>query len=1089
MDFEKRFGSLNKAQREAVEQIDGPLLVVAGPGTGKTELLSMRTAQILKTTDTLPQSILCLTFTESGAMAMRKRLTEIIGADAYKVNIQTFHGFGSDIITRFPEYFYNGAAMEPADDITRYEIMRSIFDTLDYHNPLAGKNFDEYTYLKATIAAISDIKRSGLTSEELRAILDDDSRTIDSVEDDIADVFADKISKSTAEKLAPIAAKIAGLTERKLPAAITPYLKVLSLSLAHAIEAAVNEHPTKPITAWKKAWLEKNDRGELVFKDRKSIERLRAVADIYDEYLKQMAVSELYDYDDMILQVISAMESSPALAANLRENYLYIMVDEFQDTNLAQLRILFNLTADSDAPNIMAVGDDDQGIFSFQGADVSNIHRFREQYHDTRIIVLTDNYRSTAPILATSRGVIVQADGRLESTIEGLSKELTSHAAGNAIPQLTAYQSPQNEYDQVSQKIAALLKSGVAPNEIAVIANRHQKLVELVPYLTEQNIDINYERRENVFELPVVKLLEQLSAAIVHIHSGEQQDADALIAEIICHPAFAFKPVDVWKLGINAKNNHRGWLETMLDTPVFQPCALWLINLAGRVNDDNLEVLLDEIIGVHGPATSEDYASPLYKYFFADNIRAENPELYLDTLDALRTIRDAVREHVTGEKPTLFSFLEFVASHHELGANLVSVRHRREANVNAINLLSAHKSKGLEFDHVFVIGLADNVWGERVASRSNLINYPANLPIGVPGASYDERIRLAYVAMTRARKALELSYYLSDQAGKETQIAGFISDLSAENGAPSDDETQLRELEISWRNRVSSPVTTAMRDLLASTLENYKLSATHLSNFLDVTKGGPEYFLVNNLLRFPTAKSASADYGTAIHQTLQQAHSHITAHGVPQPIEDIISNFENHLRDKYLTDHDFEVYLARGIAALNVFFAAHYDSFGPNQKTELGFGGQEVVVDTARLTGSLDLVDIDDKAKTIRVTDYKTGKPSRDWKGKSEYEKIKLHKYHQQLMFYQLLIENSRDYSKYTFDGGILQFVEPTSGGDIIALENTYSDRELADFKRLIDAVWQRIMTLDLPDTSGYTPTLKGILQFEADLVDNTKDI
>src|ERR1035437_10388980 len=109
MDFKKRYATLNKAQREAVDAIDGPVMVIAGPGTGKTELLSVRTANILQKTDTLPENILCLTFTDSGANAMRERLTEIMGKDAYKVAIHTFHSFGSEIINQYGEYFYQGA--------------------------------------------------------------------------------------------------------------------------------------------------------------------------------------------------------------------------------------------------------------------------------------------------------------------------------------------------------------------------------------------------------------------------------------------------------------------------------------------------------------------------------------------------------------------------------------------------------------------------------------------------------------------------------------------------------------------------------------------------------------------------------------------------------------------------------------------------------------------------------------------------------------------------------------------------------------------------------------------------------------------
>ena len=140
-----------------------------------------------------------------------------------------------------------------------------------------------------------------------------------------------------------------------------------------------------------------------------------------------------------------------------------------------------------------------------------------------------------------------------------------------------------------------------------------------------------------------------------------------------------------------------------------------------------------------------------------------------------------------------------------------------------------------------------------------------------------------------------------------------------------------------------------------------------------------------------------------------------------------------------------------------------------------------MVVGEARLTGTLDLVDINDKH--IFVTDYKTGKPAASWTGRTDYEKIKLHKYRQQLMFYQLLCQHSHDYASYEFDGAILQFVELNSRGEIHSLDQTFSAEELAEFAALIAAVWRCITTLELPDISGYSADYKGMLQFEEDLM------
>jgi DNA helicase-2/ATP-dependent DNA helicase PcrA len=231
--------------------------------------------------------------------------------------------------------------------------------------------------------------------------------------------------------------------------------------------------------------------------------------------------------------------------------------------------------------------------------------------------------------------------------------------------------------------------------------------------------------------------------------------------------------------------------------------------------------------------------------------------------------------------------------------------------------------------------------------------------------------------------------------------------------------------------------------------------------------------------------SPSAAYGSAIHSVLQRAHNHLKATNEFRPQEDILSDFEKSLREHRLAPEDFDTFLQRGIDALRTFLTARYDTFSPEQKVELGFGGQQVTLGDAKLTGALDLIDIDEVTRTIHVTDYKTGKASRSWQGKTEFEKIKLHKYKQQLMFYKFLIEHSRDYSKYTVASASLQFVEPTANGDIISLDFEFDNEECERLKQLIQKVWEHIIALDLPDVSQFDPTFKGMVAFEDFLLES----
>ena len=1164
MDFQTRYAKLNANQRQAVDYIHGSLLVIAGPGTGKTELLSMRTAQILRQTDTLPDNILCLTFTESGAANMRQRLRQIIGEDAYKIAIHTFHSFGTEIINQHREYFFHGADSQPADELTQHQIVAGILEGLDWRNPLSVKNNGEFVYTSELIRVISEFKQSGLTPAELRLVMADNQRAIADITADIQQVFATKISKKTIELFAPLAEKIAervsggDITELSgdtassaphhikpsaaLPSSITPYAQVLALSIAHAAQEAIDANSTKPLTAWKNKWCEKNAAGEFVLKDFTASEKLSAAIDVYEAYGNVLAERSLFDYDDMILSVIQACESHPELRANLQEQYQFIMVDEFQDTNLAQLRLLFDLTGDEDNPNIMAVGDDDQAIFSFQGADVGNIQRFRQQYHDPKIIVLTDNYRSASDILTAARGVITQGADRLENTIDGLSKQLTTHASGNgAQVEVQEFASASEERAGVAQQIAELIKRGEDPAHITVIARHHKELIELLPYLYRQNLTVNYERHDDILEQDIIQAIDKLARVVTAIHQNNLDAANSLLPEVIAHPAFGFSALDIWRLSLHAYKNRQLWLESMLANSTFQPFGEWLLERAKDVPNLPLEEQLDRLLGLemdagitpidsslragrqrtlglqslYGvdqsnsssacsdksslPPTNEDARAAIAvrsfeesssptslaaHYFSPDNL-AQNPDAYLTTLESLRTLRQKLRDRATDATPTLADFLEFIDLHRSTKTRLTYIRPQASALGGAINLMTAHKSKGLEFPHVFVIGAIDSAWGEKVRSRSRLIRYPANLQLQPAGASYDERLRLFFVAMTRAKTTLTMTYSQTNDAGSDTMIASFLTD-HAPTIIPAADTpaAQLTVAQTDWSTRLSAPITAELKDVLAPTLETYKLSITHLNNFLDVSRGGPQNFLLNNLLRFPSAKSPAASYGTAIHASLQQLHNLLRTDYRLPPTEHILQHFRTSLEAQHLPPNDFKLYLDKGTAALTAFLDAKSSDFRDTELAELDFAHQGVVVGGARLTGKLDVADIDKHNKTIFVTDYKTGKPSHSWKGASDYEKIKLHKYRQQLMFYQLLVTSSRDYGNFSFTGARLQFVEPDmKTGDILSLEDTFSEEELAEFARLINVVWRKITTLNLPDISGYSADYKGMLQFEEDLL------
>lgn len=1094
MDFNARYQKLNDAQREAVDTIDGPLMVIAGPGTGKTELLSMRVAAILERTDTLPENILCLTYTDSGVTAMRRRLASIIGPAAYKVAIHTFHSFSTEVINHNRAFFYNGASFRPADELNRYEIIQSIFQELGPGNLLGSQMNGSFTHLRDSLSVISELKGSGLTSSEILGILDANDEVLNTAGKLLIPIFTEGIKKSTLDQLLPIPAAIHESGRALSVQGVTPLAEVLSVSLQTAIEEASEMSSTKPITAWKNAWLKKNEKGDLVFKTSERQMKLRAISTIYDQFIARMQEKELFDFDDMIVNLVHSLEVTPELRFNIQEKYLYIMVDEFQDTNLAQMRILFSLIANDvneGRPNIMVVGDDDQAIYGFQGATVGNIHSFIEAFPSAPRIVLKENYRSTEDILSHSRSVITLGKERLERLLPGIDKRLEakSEIEGNA-PQtkLVELSSFADERQYIVHEVQKLLEEGKSAGAIAVLARRHKELTALLPYFTKANITVNYERRDNVLELESVQLVEAIANLLIALLDGRLDKANGMLPEILAHPSFKISPDTLWQLSLKSQTEHKSWLELMPHFPELAPLHAWFIEQSIAAAHTPLERMCDRILGT--PSTAEDeqtYTSPLFSYYFGATTLENEPSGYLAHLNGLITIRARLREYYPESTPTLRTFLDFLKLQRSVDNQITSIQPASEDATDAVSLMTAHKAKGLEFDHVFVIGAVDSAWGEKARSKSRMISYPENLPLQPPGEKIDDRLRLFYVAMTRARRSLTISYGLSDDSGRGQLVASFLSGemwQPTRVEVPHTSETALEAAKLQWYQPIIHPMTRSMHDLLRPRLERYKLNATHLSNFLDLSRGGPESFIINDLLKFPQAPSAAGAYGSAVHAALQQAHAHMLVTGEQKPHEDVLKDFESALKQQYLPQEEFDHYLQRGSLSLGAFLAGNHDEFLPNQKTELNFGSQGVVVGNAQLTGIVDVITLGEKSLTI--TDYKTGKALRSWQGKNDTEKIKLHRYRMQLLFYDLLVGGSRDFSKYNVASCAIQFVEPTREGDIVRLEASFTDEERHRLKRLIEVVYERIITLDMPNTSTFDPTYKGLLAFEDALIDGS---
>jgi DNA helicase-2/ATP-dependent DNA helicase PcrA len=1094
-EFQTVYERLNKAQKQAVDAIDGPVLVVAGPGTGKTQLLSARVAQILRQTDTLPQNILCLTFTESGAQNMRDRLTRFIGRGAYDVQIGTYHAFGGDLIRRYPEYFTDTRLERPVDELGKRQVLSAIVDNLPYRSPLKQARH----HLGDLMSTISEVKRGLLEPEGLRAIAASNLAVIEAASKTIGDSLAPYVKRlpsklATAEPLfGEIYGELAGIAET---ATVHPPFENLAALAAAQLEKALTEAAemgkTKPLTQWKNDWLAKNANNQFILSGALEAARIAELANVLEAYQKTLADRGLYDFDDMILRSIRALEANDDLKYTLQERYQYILLDEFQDTNAAQLRLVELLTdnpANEGRPNVLAVGDDDQAIYAFQGAQYSNMLDFFHLFQDVLVINLSENYRSTADILATARNISAQITDNLSASFPALNKALT--ASNTSLPSSTIirseYISEIAERAGVAAQIKQLIADDVSPSEIAVLAPKHRFLEPLVPYLDD--VPLRYERRENILDAPIVRQLLTMSKLVLALHERRFAFADSLWPEVLSYPFWSFPVSSIWQLSWHATDQRKHWSELLLTHAQFRPVALLFLSLAGQVETETLEVLLDRLSGTEEVQTGEADLPSVRSKLRGALLEQDESKLY-QTVTELTVLRARLHEHQQqrGTPLGLRDLLAFIGEYEAADEQMVNTSPYSEA-ANAVQLMTVFKAKGLEFGHVFLLCCQDDVWGSSSRGNGNKLTLPANLaPIRHAGTTEDERLRIFFVALTRAKHGLYLSSHAATYAGKHPPRLKYLNEVERPDGSvvsqvlpepfailTTDSTTvlPLASLETNWSTRHTT-LTPPLRELLSERLERYRLSPTHLTKFIDLEHAGPQSFLLENLLRFPSAPSIDIGFGNAMHETLEWLQQQANQHGMTPNLKPTTDYAVTRLTLQTMTTEQLALQQARAVHALEAFLATQ--KFVPGNRPEYNFRDEGCVLDGGvRLGGKIDLLEIDEENKRIVVVDYKTGSLGSD--------PAKRHRYELQLYCYKLLLQQSHNFKDYSVEQGCLLFVEPDGDGKITRHTVIFKEDELARVQQLLQAMWQRVQSLDMPDTSSYGTTLAAIKQFETDLI------
>lgn len=1002
--FNEIYKSLNHQQKQAVDNIEGPVMVIAGPGTGKTQILSARIGKILLDTDTNPDNILCLTYTDAGAVAMRKRLLSFIGPDAYKVNIYTFHAFCNDIIQENLSLFEK-TSMDPVSELEKIELYKKLIDTLPKNHPLKRYRGDVYYEINNLQSLFSTMKREGWLPQSINVKIDEFIKDLPARDEFLCKRATGNFKKGD----------------------------VRTDKIAEAIE---------------------------------KVEKLRAAVNEFERFQQLMRSRNRYDFDDMINWVIKAFEDSPALLSNYQERFLYILVDEYQDTSGTQNKLVQLLISYWDKPNVFVVGDDDQSIYRFQGANVENMLAFAESYKkDLLTVVLTNNYRSVQPILNVSKTLIDRNLERLITQMEGLSKELIccndkwkSIADTECCPKIREYETQRQEMIHITMQVEELLKEGISPKDMSIIFKENKYGEELALYFKLRNIPVYSRRKLNILEIPlagkIVLLLNYLAAEHDVPYGGDEMLFKILHFDFLQIPAievaklsmevaekrFTGEKTSLRRLLLEKGNKPSGLLfENRLPESMKKASAIVERFIADAPNV-TLQTLVEKIIreaGILSFVMKSDEKLWLMQVLTGlfDFIKEETRRNPLLTLQGLVNIFDLMQKE-------------------NLTIPLVQVT----GSDKGINLLTAHGSKGLEYEYVFIAGANAGNW-EKKRKPGGGYSFPDTMFTSVPKSKEEEELRrLFYVALTRAQRHLYISYSNFKNDGKNLEPSMFIAEIQEKHLLPVekvyiDENIQAEFAALQFNEELQPEIEKIEEDFISGLLDRFVMNVTALNNYLKC----PLDFYFNNLVRVPSGKSEATEFGSAIHHALQMLFEKMQSNKNAFPSrQEFISDFNwfMHRHRESFTKEQFDRRLEHGQEVLTNYYDNYINTFNKIVAVERNI--KNVVVNGVPLKGKLDKLEFD--GKSVNVVDYKTGdveKALPKLKGPNGKEP-EGGSYWRQAVFYKILVDNleNKDWKVVSTE---FDFIEPDKKKVFRKEKVVISPDDISIVSRQISEVWQKI--------------------------------
>ncbi len=975
----------NQKQQECIDSTEGTIMVLAGPGTGKTFTLIQRIRSMIQEKGISPSSILCMTFSDAAASEMKERLISQAGKSAAGVEINTYHAFCNNLIRQYPSKFELFENVSLIDDISKVTLMKQC---LDEYKPkiLVDKWNNRYSYLKQLLGAVDEIKKNRISKEEFFSNMKTHADWLPKMEE----LEAEKIDREQNNK---------------------------------ALKAFMSRYDSQI----------------------KKIEKAKEAIEIVELYSKIMAQKNFIDFNDMINLVVETFENDEEFLIKTAKEYKYFLIDEYQDTNLLQNKLIDLLAKGAASENIFVVGDDDQIIYGFQGAKSDNLEKFLQKYPNAKVICLNENNRSTQSILDLSYKIISQDDTRLEINPDfrhhKISKILS--AKNEKIQKLDkknkliAYADKLQENNEIIKSIETILNSDNCPknekgekdlSKIAILTRENRQHTSFASLLEAKNIPYQLRITKSIFQIkPSILIYFYLKALNNHILAS-----DKLFALLASKP-FDFdledynflleqnKPLKKDFFSLIKENIERDWK-----------------------NKEKITNFIDTYEKIKNLSFHKSLKNIVLEIANRTGILAYYANSPIDTGENILAIKRLAAEAESFSNLNPTSGLSDFIKHLDTALNEnIEINIEKDSHIkNAIQLSTIHSSKGREFEYVFMPNLITLEWEKKKNSSKLSLPLQKEADENEDLIKKAEQLKLLFVGITRAKHTLELSY--SNTIDQKTySLTSYLSELQNVDDIltmetkSSEELDYFKELTLSMQSEEFN-YHLAFEKELKERLEEFTLSA----HSFNLYRNCPRQFLYSELYQIPIIEKDSQylNFGNSIHKTLEWSVNSALEKGVYPDKQTIIDVFNKKLETyKFESEEKYIEYIERGKKCIENYY--HHLISTPVQNifaVESRFDG--IKIEHTPIKGFIDRIEKNEDG-SFSLLDYKTGSA----KSKNDIaEDKKYEHYYNQLRFYKLAFETKYPGSTVS-NAGLIFAEEPEKN---VVLEIT--EEETQDIKNKI---------------------------------------